>query len=87
MTGKRSYAHLSPQPLSSEAIMSFLTIKLDEEPPICQRCGRKPRLVGKMLDPRKGETVRMFICECHELTRWPAVPVDPVWSIQATKTR
>ena len=35
--------------------MSFLTMKLDEEPPTCQRCGRKPRLISKMLDP---ETVR-----------------------------
>jgi len=49
--------------------MSFLTMKLDEEPPVCQRCGRKSRLLGKMLDPRKGETVRMFICECGELTK------------------
>jgi hypothetical protein len=26
-----------------------------------------------VLDPKKGETVRMFICECHELTRWPVI--------------
>jgi hypothetical protein len=53
--------------------MSFLTIQLDEEPPTCRRCGSKPRLIGKMLDPKMGETVRMFICECHELTRWPTI--------------
>jgi len=49
--------------------MSFLTMRLDEDPPTCQRCGRRSRLVGKMLDPKKGETVRMFICECGELTK------------------
>ena len=52
--------------------MSFLTIKLDEEPPFCRRCGNKPRLIGKMLDSKNGETVRMFICRCGELTRTAA---------------
>jgi len=70
--------------------MSFLTIKLDEEPPTCRRCGKKPRLIGKMLDPRKGETVRMFICKCGELTRTasdlhevghPKMPVKASWPI------
>lgn len=51
--------------------MNFLTMKLDEEPPICRRCGRKSRLVCKMLDPKTGETARMFICECDELI-WTA---------------
>ena len=49
--------------------MSFLSIKLDEDPPTCQKCGHKPRLIGKMLNPKKGETVRMFICECRQLTK------------------
>lgn len=59
--------------------MSFLTMKLDEEPPICQRCRSAPRLIGKVLDPKKGETVRIFICECRELTRRPAIYPGPVF--------
>jgi hypothetical protein len=54
--------------------MNFLTIKLDEEVPTCQRCGSKPRLISKMLDPKKGGTVRMFICECGELIRTACDP-------------
>jgi hypothetical protein len=49
--------------------MNFLTIKVDDEAATCERCGSKPRLIGKMLDPRKGQTIRMFICKCGELTR------------------
>lgn len=72
----RAYARLSPQALAkfgSEVIVSFLTTKLEEKPPTCQKCGSAPRLIGKVLDPKKGETVRMFICECHELTIWPVI--------------
>jgi hypothetical protein len=49
--------------------MRFLTIKLDDEAPTCQRCGNRTRLIGKMLDPKQGQTVRMFICQCGELNR------------------
>ncbi len=54
--------------------MSFLTIKVDEEAPTCQRCGSKPRLIGKMLDPRKGKAFRIFICRCGELTKTVSDP-------------
>lgn len=54
--------------------MNFLTMKLDEQVPTCQRCGSKPRLIGKMLDPRKGGAVRMFICECGELIKMACDP-------------
>ena len=37
------------------------------EVPRC-RCGAQPRLVRKMLDPRKGRTILMFECECGEHT-------------------
>jgi hypothetical protein len=30
------------------------------------RCGAQPRLVLKMLDPRKGRTILMFECKCGE---------------------
>jgi hypothetical protein len=49
--------------------MSFLTIDLDEELPDCRRCGSKPRLVCKMLDPECGKTVRVFICACGEVRK------------------
>jgi hypothetical protein len=49
--------------------MNFLTIKLDEEAPTCQKCGSRPRAIGKMLDPRTRRTIRMFICQCGELTK------------------
>jgi hypothetical protein len=32
------------------------------------RCGAQLRLVRKMLDPRKGRTIRVFECECGERT-------------------
>lgn len=79
VTGEQARASLgssvapSSAKLGSEVIVSFLTMKLDEKPPTCQKCGSAPRLIGKVLDPKKGETVRMFICECHELTIWPVI--------------
>jgi hypothetical protein len=45
--------------------MSFLTIDLDEEPSNC----RKPRLICKMLDPKSGETVRIFTCLCGDVSK------------------
>jgi hypothetical protein len=32
----------------------------------CYRCGGRPKLVCKMLDTRRGCTVRMFECACGE---------------------
>ena len=37
--------------------------------PLCSRCGDKPALVLKMLDPQNGGTLRMFRCrDCGEQT-------------------
>jgi hypothetical protein len=30
------------------------------------KCGAQPELVHKMMDPRRGLTVRMFKCQCGE---------------------
>jgi hypothetical protein len=30
------------------------------------RCGAQPTLVRKMMDPARGLTVRMFMCQCGE---------------------
>ena len=57
--------------------MNFLTIGLDEEIPNCRMCGKKPRLICKTLDTKKGETVRVFLCKCGETTRTSG---DPHWS-------
>ena len=48
--------------------MSFLTIDLGEEPPKCRSCGSKPRLICKMLDPKSGQTVRIFMCLCGDVS-------------------
>ena len=34
----------------------------------CPECAAQPRLIGRMLDPRRGHTVRVFECECGEQT-------------------
>ena len=34
----------------------------------CDRCGAKPKLIEKMLDPRKGQTLRMYNCTCGAQT-------------------
>jgi hypothetical protein len=39
----------------------------------CGKCGAQPRLIERMLDPRKDHTVRVFKCECGEQT-WTADP-------------
>jgi hypothetical protein len=33
---------------------------------LCDRCGAQPKLIQKMLDPRKGHTLRMYSCTCGE---------------------
>ena len=30
------------------------------------KCGAQPRLIHKMMDPKRGLTVRMFECRCGE---------------------
>jgi hypothetical protein len=30
------------------------------------RCGAQPKLAQKMLDPRRGTTIRVFQCQCGE---------------------
>jgi len=32
------------------------------------RCGAQPKLAHKMMDPRRGLTIRMFECRCGERT-------------------
>jgi hypothetical protein len=54
--------------------MSFLTIEVDEELPNCRSCGSKPRLICKMLDPRSGKTVRIFMCPCGEVSKTSREP-------------
>jgi len=34
----------------------------------CNDCGDTPGLVLKMLNPKTGQTVRMFKCDCGEQT-------------------
>ena len=34
----------------------------------CPKCVAQPKLIGRMLDPRSGHTVRVFECECGEQT-------------------
>jgi hypothetical protein len=39
----------------------------------CARCSEQLRLVGTILDSRKGRTIRMFRCQCGEQT-WISDP-------------
>jgi DNA-directed RNA polymerase subunit M/transcription elongation factor TFIIS len=40
----------------------------------CSKCGAKPRLVHKMMDPRaSGGTLRMYKCRCGEQI-WVTTP-------------
>jgi len=39
----------------------------------CKRCGAQPKLIEKMLDPRRGHTLRVFRCTCGEQT-WTSNP-------------
>jgi hypothetical protein len=34
----------------------------------CGRCGAQPKLTHTILDPRKGDTLRMYKCDCGEQT-------------------
>jgi hypothetical protein len=34
----------------------------------CEKCDAQPRLVLNMLDPRSGNTIRMFECKCGQRT-------------------
>jgi hypothetical protein len=58
--------------------MSFLTIDLGEEPPNCRSCGSKPRLICKMLDPKSGETVRIFTCLCGDVSKTARGPYQRI---------
>jgi hypothetical protein len=49
--------------------MSFLTIHVEDELPDCRSCGHKPRLICKLLDPKTGKTVRIFMCACGEVKK------------------
>jgi hypothetical protein len=50
------------------SLQTFLTAMTDQSAASCQRCGSKPSVICKMLDPRNGETVRIFKCQCGEMT-------------------
>jgi hypothetical protein len=39
-----------------------------EEDRSCVRCGAEPNLIRKLLDTRKGRTVRMFECRCGKVS-------------------
>ena len=49
--------------------MNFLTLQLEDELPNCRSCGNKPRLICKLLDPKTGKTVRIFMCGCGEVSK------------------
>ena len=50
------------------SLQDFLSAMTEQGPPSCQRCGSKPHVICKMLDPTKGETIRIFKCQCGEMT-------------------
>jgi hypothetical protein len=50
------------------SLQDFLTAMPEQSAPSCQRCGSKPHVICKMLDPSKGETIRIFKCQCGEMT-------------------
>jgi hypothetical protein len=37
----------------------------------CSKCGRQPRLITSMLEPKSGQTFHMLLCDCGEKT-WTA---------------
>jgi len=49
--------------------MNFLTLQIEDELPNCRSCGNKPRLICKLLDPKTGKTVRIFMCGCGEVSK------------------
>ena len=64
------------------SLQDFLSAMTEQGPPSCQRCGSKPHVICKMLDPTKGETIRIFKCQCGEMTRPPANYSDDASSVQ-----
>ena len=34
----------------------------------CGRCGIQPKLIHRILNPRTGDTLRMYKCDCGEQT-------------------
>jgi hypothetical protein len=54
--------------VSNEFKNEIFTMYDPHPAPACGHCGRKLSLVLKMLDPRSGNTVRMFKCGCGEQT-------------------
>jgi len=34
----------------------------------CGRCGAQPKLICRILNPRNGDTLRMYKCDCGEQT-------------------
>jgi hypothetical protein len=50
------------------SLQAFLNARTEPSAPSCQSCGTKPYVICKMLDPRKGETIRIFKCECGAMT-------------------
>jgi hypothetical protein len=61
-------------PCSEAAPMNFLTLHLEDELPNCRSCGHKPRLICKLLDPKSGKTVRIFMCACGEVSKTAREP-------------
>jgi hypothetical protein len=54
------------------SLQAFLTAMTEQSAPSCQSCGSKPYVICKMLDPRRGETIRFFKCQCGEVTTSPS---------------
>lgn len=57
--------------VSNERAMNFSSTETIVEPETtghrrCDRCGALPRLIGKLLDTRRGCTVSIFECVCGE---------------------
>jgi|tagenome__1003787_1003787.scaffolds.fasta_scaffold20875415_2 hypothetical protein len=50
------------------SLQAFLSAMTEQSAPSCQRCGSQPSVICKMLDPTKGETIRIFKCQCGEMT-------------------
>jgi len=34
----------------------------------CENCHAQPKLISKMMDPRRGKTVRIYECSCGQQT-------------------
>ena len=51
---------------------------MGEEPPNCRSWGSKPRLICKMLDPKSGQTVRIFMCLCGDVSKTARGPYQRI---------